>query len=173
MNKRYVLPVAVLALVLPALGLHAAGFDALLPLMVDLPGWEAEKADGAEMSAEGIRAITAYRTYESNDRRFEVTILIGTQASMAWLPDYKEGFKVETPEGVMEVKTINSFLVYSTFERESGSGGIVVLLLDAKSDPDAGAVLAISFEGLSREEALKLAQRFNWSKMKEQVRKLQ
>ncbi len=33
--------------------------------------------------------------------------------------------------------------------------------------PDIGAVVAISFEGLAREEALKMAQRFNWTKMKE------
>ncbi len=55
------------------------------------------------------------------------------------------------------------------FENEGGSGGIVVLLQDTASKPDTGAVLAISFEGFAREEALKMAQRFNWAKMKEQV----
>lgn len=43
-----------LALVCPAFRAKAAGYDALLPLLVDLPGWEAEAADGADASAQGM-----------------------------------------------------------------------------------------------------------------------
>jgi hypothetical protein len=89
------------------------------------------------------------------------------------MPDYEEGYRMETPEGLMEVKKIAGFLVYYMFERESNSGGIVVLIQEAMaSKPDVGAVFAISFEGLPLEEALKTAQRFSWAKMKEQVAKL-
>jgi hypothetical protein len=172
MNKPWLFLLAVVALISQAPGLYAAGFDALLPLMVDLPGWEAEKADGADMSASGMRAVTVYRSYQSGDRTFEASILIGTQASSTWMPDYKEGYRMETPEGLLEVKKINGFLVFSSFENEGGSGGIVVLLQNAASTSDTGAVLAISFEGLAREEALKMAQLFNWAKMKEQVARL-
>ena len=139
---------------------------------MDLPGWEAGPADGADASASGMRAVTAYRTYDSGDRRFEVNLLIGSQAMMTWMPDYKEGFKMETPEGVMEVKKIAGFLVFYMFEREDQSGGIVVLLQDPWSKPDMGAVLAINFQGLALDEALKTAQRFSWAKMKEQVGRL-
>jgi hypothetical protein len=175
MNKPGFLFAAVLALGLTGTVFQAsaASYEALLPLLVDLPGWEAEPADGADASFEGMRAVTVYRTYESGDRRFEVNFLAGTQAGMTWMPDYKEGYKMETPEGLMEVKRIAGFLVYYTFERESSSGGIVVLIQEAvASKPDTGAVLAISFEGLALEEALKMAQRFSWAKMKDQVAKL-
>jgi hypothetical protein len=174
MNKTSVFFAAVLALVLagPVFQASAAGYDALLPLLVDLPGWEAEPADGADASAQGMRAVTAYRTYESGDRRFEVNLLYGTQAGMAWVPQYQEGYKMETSEGILEVKRIGGFLVFNTFENEDQSGGIMVLLRDGKDDPTTGAVLAISFEGLPLEEALKLAQRFSWAKMKDQVGKL-
>jgi len=174
MKKTGVLFTALLALLLalPVLQAEAAGYDALLPLLVDLPGWEAEPADGADASAQGMRAVTAYRTYESGDRRFEVNLLIGSQAMMTWMPDYKEGFKVETSEGLMEVKKIAGFLVFYTFEREGNSGGILVLLQDPGNKPEMGAVLAISFEGLALDEALKNAQRFPWARMKEQVGKL-
>ena len=91
---------------------------------------------------------------------------------MTWQTDYEEGYKVETPEGLMEVKKIAGFLVYCMFERENSSGGIMVLVQDGASKPDAGAVFAISFEGLALDEALKTAQRFSWAKMKEQVGKL-
>jgi hypothetical protein len=172
MKKPWLLLLAVVALISQAPGLFAASFDALLPLMVDLPGWEAEAADGADASASGMHAVTVYRSYQSDDRTFDVNVLIGTQASSTWMPAYKEGYKAETPEGIVEVKKINGFLVFSAFENEGGSGGIVVLQLDAASSSDTGAVLSISFEGLAREEALKLAQRFNWAKMKEQAAKL-
>jgi hypothetical protein len=172
MNKRYVLFLAVLVLVLPALGAYAAGFDALLPLLVDLPGWEAEPADGADASASGVRAVTAFRNYESGERRFEVNVLVGMQAGLTWMPDYQEGFKMETPEGLMEVKKINGFLVFYMFEQENSSGGIFVLLQDPGSKPDMGAVLAVNFEGLALDEALKTAQRFNWAKMKEQIARM-
>jgi hypothetical protein len=174
MNRPVALFLTVLGLALayPALQVHAAGYDALLPLLVDLPGWEAEPADGADASAQGVRAVTAYRTYESGDRSFEVNLLIGTQAMMTWMPDYREGFKVETPEGLMEVKRIAGFLVFYTFEQEDASGGILVLLQDPGSKPEMGAVLAISFESLALDEALKTAQRFPWARMKEQIGKL-
>ncbi len=174
MKKTGVLFTALLALLLalPVLQAEAAGYDALLPLLVDLPGWEAEPADGADASAQGVRAVTVYRTYESGDRRFEVNLLVGMQAGLAWMPDYQDGYRVETPEGLMEVKRIAGFLVSYMFERENNSGGLVVLIQDAADQPDAGAVFAVSFEGLALEEALKTAQRFSWAKMKEQVGRL-
>jgi len=172
MKKRHVLILAVLLLLFPALGVFAAGYDPLLPLLVDLPGWQAEPADGADASVSGVRAVTAFRTYESGERRFEVNILIGMQAGLTWTPDYQEGFKMETPEGLMEVKKIGGFLVFYTFAREDNSGGIFVQLLYSADKPESGAVLAISFAGLPLEEALKTAQRFSWAKMKEQATKL-
>jgi len=70
------------------------------------------------------------------------------------------------------VKKINGFLVFYMFEQEDQSGGIVVLPQDDATKPDMGAVFAISFEGLALDEALKIAQRFSWAKMKEQVARL-
>jgi hypothetical protein len=171
MNRRGSI-LAALVLLVPALAGYAAGYEALLPLLVDLPGWQAEEANGADSTFEGVRAVTAYRMYESGDRRWEANILIGTQASMTWMPDYKDGFKMETPEGVMEVKKINGFLVFYMFEAGDSSGGIAVLLQDPSGDSGGGAVFAVSFEGLSLDEALKTVQRFNWAAMKSQVGRL-
>lgn len=111
------------------------------------------------------------RTYESGDRRFEVNLLIGMQAGMAWMPNYPEGYRMETPEGLLEVKRIAGFLVFYTFEQAGSSGGIVVQLQDGTATPDTAAVFAISFEGLPLDEALNTAQRFSWARMKEQVGK--
>jgi hypothetical protein len=70
---------------------------------------------------------------------------------------------------LMEVKKINGFLAFYSFEKEDSSGGIVVLLQDGSTNPNLGAVFIVSFEGLTLQEALKAAQSFNWAKMKEQV----
>jgi len=139
---------------------------------VDLPGWQAEPADGADASAQGMRAVTAYRSYEDGERRLDANLLVGVQAGMSWLPDYQEGFRMETPEGLMEVKRIGGFLVHCTFEREEGSGGIIVLLQDGSATPDLGAVFVVSFEGLALEEALRLAQRFSGARMKDPAARL-
>ena len=87
-RRRCVLFLAVLALVFSTLGVYAACFDPLLPLLVDLPGWEAEAADDADASASGVRAVTAYRTYESAERWFRAKILAGMQAGINWLLEY-------------------------------------------------------------------------------------
>ncbi len=162
----------VLALALPAAVSFASDYDGFLPLLIDLSGWNAEPADGADASAAGMKAVTANRTYENGDRKIEANLLVGTQAGAAWMPDYKEGYKMETPEGIMEVKKINGFMVSYIYEKESKSGGIVVLLQDDPSKPDMGAVFAINFEGITLDEALKTAQRFSWQKMKDQAARL-
>jgi hypothetical protein len=70
---------------------------------------------------------------------------------------------------MMEVRRIGGFLVWEMFEKEGGTGGIVVLLQEAARETDTGAVLAVSFAGLSREEAMKMAQRFSWPRIREQA----
>jgi hypothetical protein len=172
MNKQFTILLALCMLVLAPIALSAESFDALLPLLVDLPGWQAEKPDGVDLSESGQRAISATRSYTNGERTFEATILIGMQVSTVWMPNYKEGLKVETPDGLMEVKKINGFLVFDVFAQEGGSGGIGVLLQDSQSKSGLQAVFALSYEGLSREEAMKNAQLFSWQKMKDQAAKL-
>ncbi len=157
-----------------ALAQHAAaaGYDALLPLLVDLPGWEAEPAQGAETTAMGAQAVTAFRTYGSGARALQANVLVGALAGMSWLPEYTEGYRMESPKGFSEVRRIAGFLVFTMFEKDGGSGGIVVLLETGAEKPERGAVLAISFEGLNLAEALRVAQRFDWAAIKAEVAKI-
>ena len=150
----------------------AAGYDVLLPLLVDLPGWEAEPAQGAEGPAMGSQAITAFRTYGSGARALQANVLVGALAGMSWLRDYTEGYRIESPKGVAEVRRIRGFLVFTSFEKDGTSGGIVVLLETGAEKPERGAVLAISFEGLGLTEALSVAQRFDWAAIKAEVARI-
>jgi hypothetical protein len=171
MKSRFLL-LAILAFILLPLGLYAGGADSLAALLVDLPGWSAEKAEGSDASYGDTRAIAATRSYENGDKRIDATIFVGMQVVSAWGSEYKEGFKVDTPEGIMEVKKIDGFLVYYGYEKGESAGGIMVLLQDPQKKADSGAVLAVEFEGLELEEALKIARTYDWSRMKAEVAKL-
>jgi hypothetical protein len=168
MNKRVgVLLAAVFLLVAPS-GLIAASFDSLLPLLVDLAGWQAEKAEGIDLGQAGMKGVSVYREYTSGDKGLSAAVLLGSQVGASWMPDYREGFKMETSEGTMEVGMINGFLVYRGFDKGDSSGGIMALLLEAVANkPESGAVFVLTFDGITLEEGLKLAQKFDWKRMKD------
>lgn len=97
--------------------------------------------------------LDAYCSYASGDRRFEVNLLLGMQTGMTWMPDYQEGFKLETPEGIMEVKRINGCLVFHTCERDNNTGGIVVL--SGRTAQPTPRVCPRSFRGVNKDHLLK------------------
>jgi hypothetical protein len=48
-----------------------------------------------------------------------------------------------------------------------------VLLLEAAADkPESGAVFVVSFDGMPLDDAVKLAQKFDWKKMKDAAGRL-
>lgn len=171
MDKRFFF--IVLALLLTPLALTAAPYDALLPLLVDLSGWEGGEAAGADMSATGMRAVSAAREYtRGEDQTLSAVIMVGMMVQGAWTEEYVEGFKAEDSETRVQVQKINGFLVHTGVEKGEDSGGVLVLLQEATAKPGSGAVFALGFEGIKLEEALKLAKLFNWKQMKAAVEKL-
>jgi len=148
--------------------LFAASYDPLLPLLVDLAGWEAEAAEGIDLAMAGIRGVTVVREYTSGEKKVSASLFTGAQVGITWASEYEEGFKLESVEGAMEVRKIGGFLVYHVYDRDDASGGLVVLLLEAVADkPESGAVFVLSFDGMPLDDALKLAQKFDWKRMKD------
>ena len=171
--KKCFLFIIILAFSFLPLELYADAYESLFPLLIDLSGWDGEAPDGVDMSYTGMRAITATREYGNGDKKIEVAILIGMQTMGAWNPGYQEGFKMETTDTLMEVKKINGFPVFYTYEKDEHSGAIMVLVQEALNKPDSGAVFLFNFKGLKIEEAHKVAQEFNWKKIKEKIEKLE
>ena len=172
-TKKILLMLLILIFILyPTILVYAASYEAFFPFLINLSGWEAEKADGADIDMSGMTAITAAREYTSGNKKFEAAILIGQMMAGAWNPGYQEGFKMETPDIVMEVKKINGFMVFNSYEKNRSSGLIMVLLKEAVVEGSAGAVFSFSFNGIESEEALKLAQKFDWKKVKEKVEEI-
>ena len=164
---------AVLFLLAVPAGLFAAAYDSLLPLLVDIAGWQAEKAGGIDLSQAGMQGVTVVREYKSGGKGLTAAIMLGSQVGITWMPEYKEGFKGESDEGSMEVKRINGFLVYQVYNKGDSTGGLVVLLVETIADkPDSGALLVVSFEDMPLDEGLKLAQKFDWKKIKDAAGKV-
>ena len=150
MSKTITVLMAVLLLLAVPAGLFAAAYDSLLPLLVDIAGWQAEKAEGIDLSQAGMQGVTVVREYTSGGKGLTAAIMLGSQVGITWMPEYKEGFKGESDEGSMEVKKINGFLVYQAYNKDDASGGLVVLLIETTADkPDSGALLVVSFEDMS------------------------
>jgi len=174
MSKEKSLFIAVLSVVCIATALtgYAQSYNSLLPLLVDLSGWNGEKPQGMEMDYGGAKAITATREYEKGDSDLTAAVIVGRQMQGSWNPAYQEGFKMETTEMSMVVERVNGFLVFHTFDKTSSDGLVMVLLQEASPDGSEGAVFTFAFESLSSDEGMKLAQKFNWNKMKAAVLKL-
>lgn len=120
-----------------------------------------------------MQGVTVVREYTSGEKGLSASILLGAQVGITWVPEYKEGFKVVSDEGSMEVRKLNGFLVYQIFNKENSSGGLLVLLLETTADkPESGALFVFSFDGVSLDEVLKLAQKFDWKKMKDAAAKV-
>jgi hypothetical protein len=168
MNTRIGAILAMCLLLVAPAGLFAAAYDPLLPLLVDLAGWKAGKAEGIDLSQAGMQGVTVVREYTSGEKGLTASVMLGSQVGITWMPDYKEGFKAETEEGSLEVRKINGFLAYQAYDKDDASGGLVVLLIETTADkPNSGALFVVSFEGLPLDEGLKLAQKFDWKKMKD------
>jgi len=129
-------------------------FRRFLPLLIDLDGWQGKKPDGMTMEMSNDSMTTATRDYQRGNTQLHASIIIGQAAAAALAPS-RAGMKIETSDGHVITSTINGLSVTKTFNIQSKSGSIMVALGPA-------AVLSISYTGMSEDEALPLAQKFDW-----------
>jgi hypothetical protein len=152
------------AVALPPLSARAEpAFQRLLPLLVELPGWTAAKADGMAMEAGGSRMVMAQRGYERGEAQLSAQIMIGPAAQGA-LAAANAGMKIETSESRMSSAVIDGLQVTRTFQISDKSGAIVVALGDA-------AMFMLTFNGIDEDEALRLSKTFNWQAIRAAVGK--
>lgn len=130
------------------------GFARFTSLLVDLPGWKGNKPDGMAMELAGSSMVTATRTYERGGAKVTASVLTGAPAQAA-LAATNSGFKLETAEMHMTTSTIEGLQVTKTYTNSSKSGAILVAL-------GSNAVFALTYTGLPEDEAMGLAQKFDW-----------
>jgi len=155
-----------------ALNAFSQSYQSLTPLLVDIAGWDADSPEGMDMDMSGMKSVTAVREYEQGDKSATAAIIFGQQMYGMWNPVYQEGFKMESSEGSLEVERIKGFIVVHTFDKSSSDGGIVVLIQEPSQDGTGGAIFSLAYEGMNKDEAMKLVQKFDWNAMKSRVSKM-
>jgi hypothetical protein len=158
-NYRRTICVAVAALFvawLPVASVaHAEqAFQRFLPLLVDLDGWQGKKPEGMSMEMTNASMTTATREYQRGPARINAAVIIGQAAAGALAPS-RAGMNIETTDGHVITSTINGLPVTKTYNIKQKSGAIMVAL-------GASALFSVSYNGMTEDEALPLAQKFDW-----------
>jgi hypothetical protein len=133
---------------------RAQEFQKLVPFLVDLPGWTADKADGMAMQMPGTSMITATRTYKRGGASLEAQVISGA-AAQGQLGMIQSGMKIETDEMRMSTAPVDGFTVLRTFQTKDNSGAVTVALA-------SNAIFNFTFSGVGDDEAFALAKRFDW-----------
>jgi hypothetical protein len=139
---------------LPQAARAQQSFQRFVPLLVELPGWKANKPDGMAMEMAGSSMVTATRGYERGAAKFNASVLMGAPAQGA-LAATNSGFKMETGDLRMSTATVDGMQVSKTYTISNKTGVILVALTN-------NAVLTLSFNGVDEDEAMGLAKKFDW-----------
>jgi hypothetical protein len=129
-------------------------FKRFLPLLIDLDGWTGKKPDGVSMDMPNASMTTATRDYHRASAQLHASVMIGAAAAGA-LAGALSGMNVETSEGHMLTATIGGMKTTKTYSNKDKSGAILVALGQT-------ALFSVSYNGLTEDEALPLAQKFDW-----------
>jgi hypothetical protein len=141
----------------------AADHTLLTPLLVDLKGWNAEPAGGMTMDMGSSKMINAAREYRQGDKELNAMVMLGNQAMTQ---GSLQAMKAETTEGKVSISTIDGFKVTSHYSKTEKSGAVIVHLTQSQQQ---GAMFTLVYEGLTEEEGLRTAKKFNWKEMKKSV----
>jgi hypothetical protein len=153
-----------MALLLPlAPALADQAFQRFLPLFVELDGWQGKKADGMSMEMQNVSMTTATRDYQRGSAQAHASVMVG-QAAVGTLAPLKNGVNVQSTQGHMVSSTMNGMPVIKTFTSAQKSGSIVVGL-------DSDALFSFAYSGIAEDEALAMAQKFDWKAMQTAAQK--
>lgn len=129
-------------------------FQRFLPLFVELDGWQGKKPDGMSMEMPNSSMTSATRDYQRGSAQLHAGVVVGPAAAGALAP-IQTGMNVQTPEGHMITTTLRGLPVVKTFNTQQKSGAIMVAL-------GKDALFSLSYNGISEDEALALADKFDW-----------
>jgi hypothetical protein len=157
---------AAVALLAPVARARAQAYRSLVPLLIDLPGWTGAAPEGVDLTPQGVAAISASREYQRGDA--ELTAMIGIGPVFA--PFQALGsFQVQTPDHAMRSRTIDGFRVFTTFTALARAGSVMVAVDPASTRPTG---FMLQHEGVTTDQAVALARRFDWRAMQARIRGL-
>ena len=138
-------------------------FQRLMPLLVDLDGWQGKKPDGMSMEMPNGSMTTATREYQRGPARAHASVMVGT-AAMGALAPMQAGMNVTTSEGHMLTASMHGMQVLKSYTTAQKSGALIVAL-------DKDAMFSLSYNGMTEDEALALAEKFDWKAIQAATKK--
>ncbi|MFY9940825.1 MAG: hypothetical protein WAK57_01510 [Desulfobacterales bacterium] len=145
---------------------QADAYEALYPLLVDLPGWQAEPPSGMNMSISGMAMVNASRSYTRGDSELTALIMKGGQAE-GLAAAAAAGLQMETAESRISTQTIDGFVVQAVHDKTDNTGTVMVFL---DREAGAAAIFSVSYSQMAAEDALKQTQAFDWAQIRQGVR---
>ena len=133
------------------------GSQNLIPLLIDLPGWTGSQPASTERERKGGRVLTAGRSYLRGDARFNALIISGTIADAA---DRSGNVHLSFRGAQKNTSTIDGF------EVTTESTPVFVLIAIRLG---ADAMFSLIFNNVSGDEAMTIAQKFDWKSIQAQV----
>ena len=147
--------VTVLSLVWPLASARAEpAFQRLTPLLIDIDGWQGKKPDGMSMDMPNGSMTTATREYDKGPARLHASVVVGRMAIGALTP-LVTGMNINTSEGHMLTDTLHGMKVIESYTTAQKFGALLVAL-------DKDAMFGLPYNGMSEDEALALAEKFDW-----------
>jgi hypothetical protein len=132
-------------------------FQRFLPLFVDLDGWQGKKPDGMSMEMSNASMTTATRDYQRGSAQVHAAVMTGQTATGALAP-IQSGMNLTTSAGHMITATMRGMPVLKTYTTAQKSGALIVAL-------DKDAMFSLSYNDITEDEALALAEKFDWKAM--------
>jgi len=129
-------------------------FQRLTPFLIDLDGWQGKKPDGMSMEMPGGSMTTATREYDRGPARLHASDVVG-QAAIGALAPMLAKMNITTAEGHMLTDTMHGMQVMKSYTTAQKSGALLVAL-------DKDAMVSFSYNGMTEDEALALAEKFDW-----------
>ncbi|HUV07015.1 MAG TPA: hypothetical protein VMX75_04745 [Spirochaetia bacterium] len=149
-------------LIFAATGAFSQSHETLFPSLVNLPGWNGDKPEGVKLDMGAMKMVTASRNYTQGDKELTALIMIGNaQGGGSILPQGTS--KMETDEAKVSVQTINGYQVQVVYNKKDHGGLVTVVLIPGEN---SGTFFNLTFEGLTEDEGMALAKRFDWNGIK-------
>ena len=168
-----ILLASVTILLVAAAVVRAESYQSLYPCLINLSGWTGGEPTGMNMSMSGMVMINAVRTYSMGNKELTAIIMKSNRAAGSGMQQslgmYGSGMHMDTPEANINIQTINGFQVQTVYDKVENSGAVTVFLSHEQA---VGAFFTLSYTGVPENEALDIARKFDWNKIKSKVQSL-
>ncbi len=163
--KKLMILTTILLVLFPTL-LHSQQHKELKPLLKELDGFEADKAEGMSASLDGTDMIKISRNYSKDNAHITASIVISNEMM---LNAQIEELKYQSGSERVEIEERDDYKVVKYYDKE-GKDFIITILFNGAENQSG--IFHFDSDGLEKDEGLKLAKEFDWGKINEKVKEI-